>query len=133
MHRDDLIYKDECYVIVGILYKVFKELGSELLERHYQKAISVAFKNAGIDFTEQYPIKLFFESKFIGIYYADFLIDIKGAKIILEIKKSENFGVRNIKQLDNYLKATNLELGILANFTKSGVKYKRVVNLQKPV
>ena len=133
MHRDDLVYKDECYVIVGILYKVFKGLGSELLERHYQKAIAVAFKNDGIDFTEQYPIKLFFEGKSIGIYYADFLINIKGTKIILEIKKSENFGVRNIKQLDNYLKATNLELGILANFTKSGVKYKRIVNLQKPV
>ena len=36
MHREDLVYKEECYKIVGILYQVFKELDSELLEKHYQ-------------------------------------------------------------------------------------------------
>ena len=59
MHREDLVYKDECYLIVGILYKVYKDLGAELLEKHYQKAIAVALKLAGIKFTEQFPIKLY--------------------------------------------------------------------------
>ena len=129
MLRDDLIYKDECYKIVGILYKVYKELGGELLEKHYQKALAVALKHAGIKFTEQYQIKLYFEDKFIGIYYADFLIELGEAKIILEIKKNENFNVKNITQLDKYIKTLKVKLGILANFTKSGVKYKRIVNL----
>lgn len=131
MIRDDLVYKDECYKIVGILYKVIKELGPNLLEKHYQRAIATAFKLAGIKYTEQFPIKLFYEGKFIGIYYVDFLVEIGEAKIILEIKKQENFGLKNIKQVSDYLKALNLKLGILANFTKTGVKYKRIVNLQK--
>jgi GxxExxY protein len=130
MLRDDLIYKDEYYRIVGALYKVFKELGGELLEKHYQKAIAIGFKLAGIKFIEQYPIKLYYEDQFIGIYYADFFIEINGAKIILEIKKNENFGLKNIKQISDYLKTLNFKLGILANFTVTGVKCKRIVNLK---
>ena len=52
MLRDDLIYKDECYKIVGILFEVHKELGTDLLEKHYQKAVSEAFKLEGIKFKE---------------------------------------------------------------------------------
>ena len=130
MLRDDLVYKDEYYKIVGVLYKVFKELGAELLEKHYQKAIAIALKLAGIKFIEQYPIKLYYEGQFIGIYYADFLIEINDVKIILEIKKNENFGLKNIKQTSDYLKTLNLKLGILANFTATGVKCKRIVNLK---
>lgn len=131
MLRDDLVYKDECYKIVGIIYQVFKGLGGELLEKHYQKAVAIALKLAGIKFTPQFPVKIHFGREFVGIYYLDFLIEIGKAKIILEIKKNENFGLKNIKQVSNYLKALNLELGILANFTTSGVKYKRIVNLKK--
>jgi len=73
MHRDNLIYKDEYYKIVGILFKVFKELGGNLLEKHYQKAVAIALKLAGIKFIEQFPIKLYYEGQFIGIFYADFI------------------------------------------------------------
>ena len=55
MLRDDLVYKDECYRIVGVIYKVFKELGGDLFEKHYQKAVSVALRLAGIKNIEQFP------------------------------------------------------------------------------
>jgi len=130
MKRDDLVYKDECYRIVGILYKVYKELGGNLLEKHYQKAVAIALKQDGIKFTEQFPIKIYFDEKYIGIYYLDFLVEIGNAKLILEIKKNENFGLKNVRQVNNYLRAQKLKLGILANFTADGVNYKRIVNLQ---
>lgn len=130
MLREDLIYRDECYKIVGVLYKVFKDLGGELLEKHYQKAVAIALGIEGIKFTEQYPVKLYYEGKFIGIYFVDFLIEIDGAKIVLEIKKHENYGLKNIKQVNDYLNSLNLQLGVLANFTKAGVKFKRIVNLK---
>jgi GxxExxY protein len=133
MLREDLIYKDEYYKIVGVLIKVFKDLGGELLEKHYQKAVAIALTLAGIDFIEQYPIKLYYAGKFIGIYYADFLIRMGEAKIILEIKKHENFGIKNIKQLSDYIKLEHIKLGILANFTKTGVVCKRIVNLVSQV
>ena len=56
----------------------------------------------------------------------DFLID---GKIILEIKKDTNFRRTNIEQVVGYLKETNLRLGIIVNFTKEGVKFKRILNL----
>jgi len=52
-------------------------------------------------------------------------------KIVLEIKKGNYFGKRNIEQILNYLKMTNLKLGILANFTPNGVKFLRVLNSDK--
>ena len=67
----------------------------------------------------------------IGIFFPDFLIEINDVKIILDIKKNENFGPKNIRQVNDYLKATGLKLGILANFTKSGVKFKRLINLKE--
>lgn len=133
MLRNDLVYKDEYYKIVGILYKVFRELGGELLEKHYQKAVAIALKAAGVIFIEQYPIKIYYDGKFIGISYADFLIQMANARIILEIKKNENFGDKNIKQVDGYIKTEKIKLGILANFTKTGVKCKRIVNLPQQV
>ena len=58
----------------------------------------------------------------------DFLIE---GKVVLEIKVGEHFSGSNINQLFGYLKATDLKLGILANFTRTGVKYKRIININK--
>lgn len=69
------------------------------------------------------------KEKIIGLFYIDFIVKIGKAEIVLEIKKHENFGPKNIDQVNSYLKTLNLKLGILANFTHSGVKFKRIVNL----
>ncbi len=61
------------------------------------------------------------------LYFADFIV---AEKIIIEIKKGERFLKNNIDQLYSYLKATNLKLGILANFTRNGVQFKRIVNIR---
>lgn len=77
-------------------------------------------------FKEQVPFNIKFKEEIIGRYFLDFLID---GKIILEIKKETNFKKRNIQQVFGYLKKTNLKLGLLVNFTKDGVKFKRILNL----
>ncbi|TSC75343.1 MAG: hypothetical protein G01um101430_438 [Parcubacteria group bacterium Gr01-1014_30] len=56
----------------------------------------------------------------------DFVID---NKIVLELKKGERFSKKHIEQVYAYLKAANLELGIIAYFTKQGVRFKRIVNI----
>ncbi len=63
----------------------------------------------------------------VGRYYFDFLIE---DKIILEIKVRNYFSKKDIEQLNSYLKATRLKLGIIAHFTRAGVKLKRIVNLK---
>jgi len=124
--RDDLIYPDLSYDIVGILFDVGSEVGFGHKEKFYQKALSYALKEAGINFKEQIPVKVCYKNKPIGIYYFDFLIK---NKLVLEIKVRNYFSKKDIQQLYRYLKARNLKLGIIAHFTKQGVRFKRVINL----
>lgn len=123
----DIIYADISYKIIGILYDVFNEVGFGHKEMYYQNAIKVAFTNNKIKFQEQVPVSLKYKDSKIGQFYLDFLID---DKIVLEIKKDNVFKKVNIDQVYSYLKTTNLKLGILANFTRNGVKVKRIVNIK---
>ena len=66
-----------------------------------------------------------FQDKIIGKYYMDFIIE---NKIVLEIKRGDYFVRTNIKQIIDYLKAVNLQLGILANFTNNKMRYMRILN-----
>jgi len=95
-------------------------------EKFYQKAIENEFKNSGIVFNRELPVSIKYNGEPIGIVYYDFLVE---DKIVVEIKVRNYFSVKDINQLYSYLKAKNFKLGILAHFTKSGVKYKRVVNV----
>ncbi len=126
LKRKDLIYPELCYQIIGILFTVWTKLSFGHKESFYQKAVVEEFKNNKIKFKEQLPVKISYREKIIGIYYFDFLIE---DKIILEIKVRNYFSQKDIKQLYSYLKAKQLKLGLISHFTKSGVKFKRVVNL----
>ena len=75
---------------------------------------------------EQVYSPILFKNNNIGQCYYDFLID---GKIVLEIKSGEKFLKQNINQIYSYLKVKNLKLGLLANFTKEGLKFRRILNL----
>ena len=109
-----------------MVFSVFNGLGYGYQEKYYQKAIAKTLKILSIPFKEQAPYNIRFKNEIIGRYFLDFLID---DKIILEIKKENNFRRQNIQQIVGYLKRTNLKLGIIVNFTKNGVKFKRILNL----
>jgi GxxExxY protein len=126
--RKDLIFPELSYKIVGALFDVGNELGSNHLEKHYQKAIAAEFTRLKIAYREQVLIPIKYKETHIANYFADFIVE---DKVLLEIKKNKNFTVRNIEQVHGYLRASNLELGILANFTKNGVIFKRVLNAAK--
>ncbi len=121
----DLLYPELSYKIIGILFEVYNKMGYGYQEKYYQKAISLKLKESNLNFKEQYPVEIIFEDNKIGKYFLDFLIE---DKIILEIKKLDKFLKSNFDQTYAYLKSTKLELGILANFTKNGLQYKRIIN-----
>lgn len=127
MRKIDLIYPKLCYRIVGILYDVFNEVGAGHKELYYQNALIIAFNNSKINFKEQLYMPLEYQNEKIGKYFLDFLIE---DKLVLEIKKDTIFRQSNIKQVYSYLKAKDLKLGIIANFTRDGVKFKRIVNIK---
>lgn len=126
LKRKDLVYPELCYQIMGILFEVWTEMGFGHKEKIYQNAIEHAFAQSNIKFRRELPVKIQFQGKDVGIYYFDFLVD---EKVVLEIKVRNFFSKKDIVQLHSYLKAIKLKLGIIAHFTRTGVKFKRIVNL----
>ena len=126
LRRKDLIFPELSYTIIGILFEVYNNLGPGYKEKYYQKAIATFLQNMGIPFKEQVHCPIIFKDNNVGHCYLDFLI---ANKVILEIKSGEKFLKQNIRQIYSYLKTKNLKLGILANFTKEGLKFRRILNL----
>jgi len=125
--RKDLVYPELCYKILGVLFEVWTRVGFGYKESFYQKAVFNELQEIGLKLQEQLPVRVRYKNKQIGIYYLDFLIE---DKIVLEIKVRNYFSYKDIRQLYSYLKAKDLKLGVIAHFTRTGVKFKRVVNLR---
>ena len=127
LKRKDLLYPELSYQIIGVLFDVYNDLGYGYQEKYYQRATSARLKEINLSFEEQVPVKINFQGNEIGKYFLDFIIE---NKIALEIKKSDKFLKTDIDQIYAYLRATGLKLGILANFTKRGLQFKRIINLE---
>jgi len=125
--RNDLIYKDECYKIVGLIFEIFNNIGYGHKENFYQNAIANTFVENKIPFKQQLKARVKYKEKEIGYYFFDFLVL---DKIVGELKQKNYFSKKDIDQTYSYLKAANLKLGILIYFTKNGIRYKRIVNLK---
>ena len=122
--KRDLVERELSYKVVGVLFDVYNALGGGYQEKYYQKAVAKELAIRGISSEEQVRVPLIYKAMPLGRYYLDFLIE---NKIILEIKATDIFFARDIKQILAYLKAKDLPLGILANFGRSGLKLKRVL------
>lgn len=126
LKRQDLLYPELSYQIIGCAYDVFNEIGGGHHEKHYQRAMAMLFNERKINFKEQlyYPLK--FQEKIIGKLYFDFLIE---EKVIVEIKKGDNYSKRHIEQVLEYLKTSKLQLAIIINFGSNKVHSKRIINI----
>ena len=125
----DSKYKDLTEKIINIFYKVYKKLGYGFLEKVYENAMMIEFKKGGIPTTSQSPIEVFYEDEIRGEYFTDILVD---NKVIVEIKAAKSSVAENEAQLLNYLKATDIEVGLLLNFgPKPEIKRKVFDNFRK--
>jgi len=80
MHEEEkskVIYPELSYMIVGILFEVYNELGAGYKEKYYEKAVIKGFKDKNIIFKNQVPYKIRFQGEVIGINYLDFLVEDK--------------------------------------------------------
>ena len=99
--------------IIKIYYKVYNTLGYGFLEKIYENAMMIEFRKAVIPAVSQSLIKVIYEDEIIGEYFADVLVD---RKVIVEIKATKNLIIDHEAQLLNFLKATDIEVGLLLNF-----------------
>ena len=115
--------------IIKIFYKVYNRLGYGFLEKVYENALIIELKKENIPAICQSPIRVIYEGNIIGEYYADILVD---KKVIVEIKATKYLVKDNEAQLLNYLKATDIEVGLLLNFgPKPEIKRKAFDNVSK--
>lgn len=121
------VHEELSYKINGVLFDVHNNLGPGLKEKVYQKAVAAGFANAGIPFEEQVHGTLRYKDLQVGSYFLDFLVN---GCVVVELKVGDRFSRDHIQQVYEYLKVYALELGILATFSSTGVKIKRIVNLE---
>lgn len=99
--------------IIGCAYKVHSKLGTGFMEKIYENALMVELNNAGLSAQQQYPIKVYYDEIIIGDHLADIVVE---DKVVIELKAVNQLVRAHEVQLVNYLKATNLEVGLLINF-----------------
>ena len=121
--EDKLLHKDLTDRIISCFYQVYNDLGYGFLERVYQNALYYALIDEGLQCETEKSIKVYHNGRIVGDYRADLLVE---NRVLLELKTSEELNPANEKQLINYLKATDIEVGLLLNFGKRP-QFKRKV------
>ncbi|GIK61230.1 MAG: GxxExxY protein [Ignavibacteriota bacterium] len=112
---EEYLHKELTSKIIQAFYKVYNTLGYGFLEKVYENAMRIELNKMGIFVEQQKNIKVYYESEMIGDYFADLLIE---KLVIVELKAAENICEEHEAQLLNYLKATDVEVGLLLNFGK---------------
>jgi GxxExxY protein len=113
MQSEDLKHYELTEKIIGVFYDVYNELGHGFLESVYEHALALALTQAGMRVERQVAVSVWFRSQQIGDFRADALVD---GKVLLELKAARVIDQAHEKQLLNYLRATNIEVGLLLNF-----------------
>jgi GxxExxY protein len=121
------------YKIRGSIFKVYNELGAGLFESVYEKALVYQLKKDGLEVKSQVSIPVYYDEQLLDIgFILDILVE---DKVIIELKSVEEFSKVHHKQIQNYLKLTNLRLGILVNFNTDTISNSilRKVNKFNPI
>ena len=122
--NEKIIYKDLSYKIIELALEVHNELGCGFLEKVYENALMILFNRENIPARQQAPTDVYFQGKVVGQYFADIMVD---NKLILELKTVDVIANIHKAQVLNYLRATGLKLGLILNFGKPRLEYKRLV------
>jgi len=99
--------------ILRAFYNVYNDLGYGFLEKVYENALIHELKGMGLRISQQRPIKVYYDSVLVGEYFADIVVE---NAVIIELKAVKALHESHSNQLMNYLKATEIEIGLLLNF-----------------
>lgn len=121
-----ILYKEESFKIIGACFNVYKDKGSGFLEAVYHECLEIEFSFQGIPFSSQKELELFYRNeKLKQTYKPDFICF---DKIIVEIKSVSKLVDEHRAQIQNYLNASGIELGLLVNFASyPKLEYERFV------
>ncbi|WP_373494705.1 GxxExxY protein [Aquiflexum sp.] len=115
MTQGNYKHSDLTEKIIKAFYKVYNTLGFGLLEKVYENAMFIELRNMGLFVEKQRRVTVFYEGNVVGDYCADLTVE---EKVFVELKAAEALCEDHEFQLINYLKATEIEVGLLLNFGK---------------
>ena len=124
MINENYIHSDITEKIIKAFYNVYNKLGYGFLEKVYENAMLIELTKFGLSCKNQCPIKVFYDEKNVGEYFADIIVN---STVIVELKAAENLCEEHECQLVNYLKATEIEVGLLLNFGKEPQLKRKVL------
>ena len=107
---------------IACAFEVINERGSGFLESVYEKAMVIALSDAGLSVQSQKPVKVRFREKPVGDFYADLLVE---EKVVVELKSVKTLVPEHAAQTINYLNAIGIQVGLLINFGKPTLEFKR--------
>ncbi|GIW65550.1 MAG: hypothetical protein KatS3mg094_069 [Candidatus Parcubacteria bacterium] len=123
-NNENFLYEDLSYKIIGIAYKIKKNLGLGHKEKVYTNSLELELKKENIIYKREEKISVVYDGKIVGNYIPDFVIE---DKIIVELKTLPLIDEKTKKQIWNYLKGTKYRLAILINFGKKDVEISRII------
>jgi GxxExxY protein len=124
--KKDLLYPELSYRVMQAVFEVHNTLGPGFTEDIYENALALELELQRIPFERQKQIQVFYKDKYVGTYRLDMVIE---GMIILELKAVSELNEIFRAQLDSYLRATGLQLGILINFGTKRVQSDRIPNI----
>ncbi|MDR4503190.1 MAG: GxxExxY protein [Candidatus Scalindua sp.] len=124
-----MLHKNTTGKIIKAFYEVNNKLGFGFLEKVYENAMAIELGKIGCTVSKQKNIKVYYDKEEVGDYYADLIVD---DLVIVELKVAETICEHHEFQLINYLKATQIEVGILLNFGKKA-EFRRKIFILKPI
>ncbi|HKR11260.1 MAG TPA: GxxExxY protein [Pyrinomonadaceae bacterium] len=116
-------HKELTYQIIGVFYDVYNELGHGFLESVYQRSLAFALESSGLEVRAEVKIAVWFRGHRVGQFEGDLLVN---NLVLLELKVARCLDLSHQAQLLNYLRATDLEVGLLLNFGPKP-EFKRLI------
>jgi GxxExxY protein len=108
-----LKHSDLTEKVIGVFYDVYNELGHGFLESTYAQAMVVALEESGLSSMREVPVPVWFRGRKVGQYYADLIVE---GVVLLDLKAARTLESAHEAQLLHYLRATEIEVGLLLNF-----------------
>jgi GxxExxY protein len=121
-----LIYPDESYAIRGVIFEVHKQKGTGFLEKVYQECMEHELRSQGIPFEREKRILIDYKGVQLKQEYVAYFVCY--GKIIVECKAVKELTDVHRAQVVNYLRATNMRLGFLVNFSEYFIQPERIIN-----
>ena len=110
--------------VIHCAYKVANGLGSGFLESVYENALCIELSRRGIEYRRQASVEVIYRQQMVGHFIADLIVE---NKLLVELKAVSAFNQQHSAQVMNYLRATELQVGLLINFGPSKIGIKRIV------